>query len=513
MDTYSAATLPSGDNVNPYCFCVDLQGEWFLKKGAMIAHYGAMTFTAVTAFDSAKAFLARKFASPVYAQDWVVASGSGKLLLADRGHDVNSFDLDDGNLTVRATDLLGYAPTLELKQSIVPGFLTLLGTGTFLASSNGPVVFVDPPFRADPEALLGWADCPSPTVHYDTEWMSANLLGLLGGHLGRESGEERQYAFVGTGTVLLQSSEVLREDPALERTIEMQTYQLSAGQAGSLGQRLVARAQGPGAGPAAGGVGGIAGRLVQQAQRGQSQSASGPHGLRRRVRPGHGGKPRQPPPAGERLPRPHRALEAQTGPRRLLPADLTAPQVDERAQRGHDRQRHRVSRVDVAHVDRRRVGDQPPLPSAGRDVREAHQHHRAARRQRRLVDVAVHVPHEQVRVEVGVAELGHPAGAPPAEGLDDRQQLAARRRERVRHAAVRVAALHDPRQHEPPQALGQQRGGHPGHAAAQLVEVPAAEEQLPHDEQRPALVEQLHRLAHRAELAVRRHRRPSSSAR
>jgi uncharacterized protein (AIM24 family) len=243
VDSYSPATLPSGDNVNPYAFCVDLSGDWFIKKGAMIAYYGTITFQAVTAYDSVSAHLAARFASPVYVQDWVVASGRGKLLLADRGFDVNSFDLDDGNLTIRASNLMGFAPTLDLKQSIVPGFVTLLGSGTFLASSNGPVIFVEPPFRADPEALLGWADCPSPAVHYDTQWMSSNLMGMLQGALGKESGEERQYAFIGAGTVLMQSSEVLREDPALLSIIEQQTHQLSTTQAGSLGQRLVARAQ------------------------------------------------------------------------------------------------------------------------------------------------------------------------------------------------------------------------------------------------------------------------------
>lgn len=242
-DTFSAATLPSGDNVNPYAFCVDLQGEWFIKKGAMIAYYGSVTFEAVTAYTSARSFLAARFSSPVYVQDWVVAAGNGKVLLADRGFDVNSYDLDDGNLTIRANNLMGFAPTLDLKQSIVPGFVSLFGTGTFLASSNGPVIFVEPPFRADPEALLGWADCPSPAVHYDTEWMSASLMGALQGVFGRESGEERQYAFIGAGTILLQSSEVVREDPALMRVVEQQTHTLSTAQAGSLGQRLVARAQ------------------------------------------------------------------------------------------------------------------------------------------------------------------------------------------------------------------------------------------------------------------------------
>ena len=243
MQTWTAASLPAADNVNPYAFCVDLQGEWFLRKGAMIAHYGSIRFEAVTTFTSARAWLAGRFSSPVYVQDWVVAEGAGKLLLADRGFDVNSYDLDEGNLTVRAHNLLGFAPTLELKQSIVPGFLTLLGTGTFLASSNGPVVFVEPPFRADPEALLGWADCPSPAVHHDHAWMAANMAGMLQGAMGRASGEERQYDFTGAGTVLLQSSEVVREDPALLQLVEQQTHGLTDAQAGQLGRRLVARAQ------------------------------------------------------------------------------------------------------------------------------------------------------------------------------------------------------------------------------------------------------------------------------
>ncbi len=243
MNVLGPDSLPRNDNVNPYCFCVDLQGSWFISKGAMIAYYGDVSFSAVTAYTSVDAFLAARFSSPVYVRDWVVAQGRGQVLLADRGFDVNAYDLDDGNLTVRAGNLLGFAPTLELKQSIVPGFVTLLGTGQFLASSNGPVIFVEPPFRTDPEALLGWADCPSPAVHHDAAWMASSLTGMLTGALGRVSGEERQFDFTGAGTVLLQSSEVVREDPALLRLVEEQAAQLSPQQAGELGKRLVARSQ------------------------------------------------------------------------------------------------------------------------------------------------------------------------------------------------------------------------------------------------------------------------------
>ncbi len=240
---HDAQSLPSNDNINAYSFCIDLDGEWFTSKGAMIAYYGNIDFSGVAAFASRAAWVAARFSSPLYTQDWVVAAGQGKLVIGDRGHDINSYDLDAGNLTIKAANLLAFETGLELKQSIVPGFLTLIGTGKFLASSSGPVIFVEPPFRADPDALLGWADCPSPSVHYDHHWMAQSFTAGIQGMFGRESGEERQYDFTGAGTVLLQSSEQLRADAALLRLVESQTNLLDAQAAGSLGQRLMARSQ------------------------------------------------------------------------------------------------------------------------------------------------------------------------------------------------------------------------------------------------------------------------------
>ncbi|MEV6314689.1 AIM24 family protein [Streptomyces sp. NPDC051776] len=206
---YDPHTLPVDDNVNPYTFCVDLAGQWFLQKGKMIAYYGRIDFNGIGhgAFDG---LVAANFHSPLHAQDWVVAQGQGKMLLADRAFDVNSYDLDDGNLTIRSGNLLAFQPGLSLKQSIIPGFLTLIGTGKFVAASNGPVEFVEPPVRVDPQALVGWADCPSPCHHYDHHYMRGvlgSLRALTG--VGGASGEEHQFEFVGAGQVLLQSTEVL----------------------------------------------------------------------------------------------------------------------------------------------------------------------------------------------------------------------------------------------------------------------------------------------------------------
>ncbi|WP_019544945.1 AIM24 family protein [Streptomyces sulphureus] len=205
-------TLPADDNVNDYTFCVALDGRWFLQKGKMIAYYGQIEFHGV-GHGPLDALIASSFHSPLHAADWVVAEGSGKMLLADRAFDVNSYDLTDGNLTVRSGNLLAFEPSLSLKQSIIPGFLTLVGTGKFVAASNGEVHFVEPPVRVDPQALVGWADCPSPCHHYD----HAYLRGFLGGvrsltGIGGASGEEHQFEFTGEGTVLIQSTETMLAD-------------------------------------------------------------------------------------------------------------------------------------------------------------------------------------------------------------------------------------------------------------------------------------------------------------
>lgn len=223
------ATLPSNDNIpgNHYAFSLDINPNqpWFTSKGAMIAYYGTVQFEPLSRTSMA-AMVASQFSSPLYVHDWVVAGGHGKLVIGDRGFHINSYDLDDGNLTVRASNLLAFEPGLALKQSIVPGFLTLLGTGKFLASSNGEVMFVEPPVRVDPQALVGWADCPSPSVHFDAAWMH-NVMGAAAGLFGMDSGEESQYDFTGAGTVLIQSSEKVINDSFLVRHMEGQSRQLS----------------------------------------------------------------------------------------------------------------------------------------------------------------------------------------------------------------------------------------------------------------------------------------------
>ena len=226
------ATLSGDDNIpgNNYAFCIDLTSPWFIRKGAMIAYYGQMEFRALThgLHGGLLQMVAQQFSAPLYFGDYTVAEGQGKLIIGDRGYDINSYDLDAGNLTIRAANLLAFQPGLALNQSIVPGFVTLIGTGKFLASSNGPVLFVEPPARVDPEALVGWADCPAPSHHYDQRWVT-NFVAAGAARLGFNSGEERQFDFTGAGTILVQSSEKILSDSMIVRTIESQLHGLTSG--------------------------------------------------------------------------------------------------------------------------------------------------------------------------------------------------------------------------------------------------------------------------------------------
>jgi len=246
IKTWNPQTLPVDDNINKYAFSIDLHGDYFVQQGKMIAYYGQIKFNALTV-GSISDLIASKFSAPIFTGDFMVCSGQGKLILGDRGFDINSYDLDKGNLTVRAGNLLGFDPSgLELKQSIIPGFLTLIGSGKFLASSNGAVHFVEPPLRVDPQALVGWSDCPSPCHHYDAAYMrgfmgAAQMFTGIGG----VSGEEHQFDFTGDGTVIMQSSEVVRETGAIVREMQSQLNLLGTGGLQSLQasiqQRLAAQ--------------------------------------------------------------------------------------------------------------------------------------------------------------------------------------------------------------------------------------------------------------------------------
>lgn len=204
---YTPSTLPKNDNLSRFAYAIDVDAALFIQKGKMIAYYGSLKFEAVGS-SLLDILVKEAFNAPLYVHDFVCVTGRGKLILGDQGNDIAGYDLGDANFTIRAANLLAVPPTLRCQESTLPGFITLIGTGRVLASSNGPVHFLEPPCRADEQAVLGWADCPSPSYRYDYKYITG-ILSAAGALTGiSTSGEEKQLDFYGKGAVMVQSSEL-----------------------------------------------------------------------------------------------------------------------------------------------------------------------------------------------------------------------------------------------------------------------------------------------------------------
>ncbi|MCX7066628.1 MAG: AIM24 family protein [Methylococcales bacterium] len=214
MTSYNPNTLPKNDNLSRFAFVVDVEEEIFIRKGKMVAFYGQLQFESLGS-SVVDILIKEAFNAPAYIQHFIIAKGHGQLILGDNGNDIASYDLDNANMTIKAKHLLGFTKDIVCQESTMIGFLTLMGTGKILASSNGPVHFLDLPCRVDEQAILGWADCPSPSYRYDYAHVN-DLLSLVGVMTGITlSGEEKQIDFRGEGTVLIQSSELSLGSPTL----------------------------------------------------------------------------------------------------------------------------------------------------------------------------------------------------------------------------------------------------------------------------------------------------------
>ena len=219
MTTYNPMNLPKNDNLNRFAYVVDVAEEIFIRKGKMIAFYGELKFESMGS-SLLDILIKNTFNAPAYIHNFVVARGHGQLILGDNGNDIGCYDLDNANMTIKASNLLGFSKEVICQESTLPGYLTMLGSGKIIVSSNGPVHFLELPCRVDEQAVLGWADCPSPSYRYDYAHVTG-VMSMVGAVTGITlSGEEKQIDFTGQGNVLIQSSELgLRTGSILEQII------------------------------------------------------------------------------------------------------------------------------------------------------------------------------------------------------------------------------------------------------------------------------------------------------
>lgn len=231
-------TLPTHDNINQYSYCIEVRDQMFVQKGKMIAYYGNLKFESLGSA-SVDNMVRHMFNAAQHMGSFMVAMGQGKLILGDRGFNINSYDLENGSLTIKMSNLMGFDRTLACQQSVLPGFLCLRGSGKVLASSNGQVHFLEPPCRVDADALLGWDETPTPAYHYDYEYVQGIVaaLGAMTGFSGG-SGEEKQVDFFGSGNILVQSSETAMMEGTLVEQLTNQATSLNQNQIGDLVTRL-----------------------------------------------------------------------------------------------------------------------------------------------------------------------------------------------------------------------------------------------------------------------------------
>ena len=134
-------------------------------------------------------------------------------------------------------------------------------------------------------------------------------------------------------------------------------------------------------------------------------------------------------------------------------------------------------------------------------------HDDPSRRQAVAGHPPVHPPHEHRGLDVVLEVLVAPLDRPAAHRLEHRLEVLAGGGEVVLAAAPgrRRPGLDHPAALEVAEALGEQRAGHAGQAAGDVVEAGVAEEQLPHDQGRPPIGEDLAGQGDRAEPSVLGH--------
>lgn len=194
---------------NKHTLLVNLNGEVYAKKGAMIAYQGEMDF----AHHGGGA--GRMLKKMVTGEDMrlMKVTGRGDLFCAEYGADVHIVHFENESLTVSGSSILAFESSIAWDINRVRGGVaamaagglfnvTLTGTGAVALTSWGtPVTIpVTEPTFVDTDCALAW----SSSLQVDIK--SSMKAGAL---IGRGSGEAVQMVLSGQGFVVVQPGEGL----------------------------------------------------------------------------------------------------------------------------------------------------------------------------------------------------------------------------------------------------------------------------------------------------------------
>ena len=190
---------------------VNLEGEVWIKTGAMVAYTGDIAFEREGLLDKGLGKLVKKSVSGEGAR-LTKANGIGKLYLADNGKKVTIIRLDGEPLVVNGNDILALEPSIDWDIRMMRKLSSLLAGGLFNVRLQGMgmvalTTHYDPltlrvthpyPVFTDPHATVAWSGSLEPSIKTDVS---------LKTFVGRGSGESIQLHFEGEGFVVVQPME------------------------------------------------------------------------------------------------------------------------------------------------------------------------------------------------------------------------------------------------------------------------------------------------------------------
>ncbi len=190
---------------------VNLDGNVWIKTGAMVAYCGTVKFTREGILEHGVGKLLKRSVTGEGTK-LTRAAGQGTVYLADNGKKVTILRLDNEAIYVNGNDILAFEPQINWDIRLMRKVTAVLAGGLFNVKLEGsgmvaitthydPVtLIVKPgnPVTTDPNATVAWSGSLTPEFKTDIS---------LKTFFGRGSGESIQMEFAGDGFVVIQPYE------------------------------------------------------------------------------------------------------------------------------------------------------------------------------------------------------------------------------------------------------------------------------------------------------------------
>lgn len=190
---------------------VNLDGDVWIKMGAMVAYNGEIKFTREGVLSRGVGNLLKKAISGEGTK-LTKAEGRGVLYLADMGKKVTVLKLEGESICVNGNDVLAFQDSIQYDIKMLRKVTAMLAGGLFNVRLEGTGLIAitthyDPitlevrpghPVITDPNATVAWSGNLEPAFRKDVS---------LKTFLGRGSGESIQMEFNGEGFVVIQPYE------------------------------------------------------------------------------------------------------------------------------------------------------------------------------------------------------------------------------------------------------------------------------------------------------------------